>query len=201
MLVGERAVGKTSLLKMLVNWRVREIWAKSGGKGAASSGGGVTVVNLDVCEGGMTMPGTLSITSMRSMLPTTTPVCSLGTQISSGPPVPFPTPANSTEWTPASSVDAYAPPVNTLVHWFGHLSPADNAPLFERTLKQVGQTLKRKLDEGGVEGWKAGCIIDTPGEWAEKKGLANITKAVRALEGELKEAGRADGREHEKLIP
>lgn len=184
MLVGERGAGKTSLLKMLVNWRVREIWAKASGRGAASSGGGVTVVNLDVGEGGMTMPGTLSITSMRSMLPTTTPVCTLGTQISSGPPVPFPAPSNPTAWTPASVVDAYAPSVNSLTYWLGHMTPTDNAPLFDRLLRRVGQNLKRKLEEGGVEGWKAGCLVDTPGEWAEKKGLANVAKAVRALEGE-----------------
>lgn len=142
-------------------------------------------VNLDVGEGAVTMPGTLSLVSMHALLPTTTPVCPLGTTISSGPPVPFPAPsgATATEWTPASSITAYAPPVNPLIYWYGHQTPEENPPLYERLLKSVGKTLKRKLDEGGLEGWKAGCIVDTPGEWAGKKGMASIAKAVRALEG------------------
>ena len=53
MIVGERGAGKTSLVKTLANWRVREATAK-GTKNA-----GLTVVNLDIGEGGPTMPGTM----------------------------------------------------------------------------------------------------------------------------------------------
>lgn len=185
MLVGERGAGKTTLLKTLVNWRTREVWAKAGGKGGAANGGGVVVVNLDVGEGACTMPGTLSLVGINSLLPTTTPVCPLGTSISSGPPVPFPS-TSSAEWTPNASVVAYAPPVNPLVFWHGHTSPTEHAPVYERLVKNVGRALKRKLDEGGLEGWRAGCVVDTPGEWAEKKGMASVAKAVRALEGECR---------------
>lgn len=184
MLVGERGAGKTTLVKTLVNWRTREIWAKAGGRGGAANGGGVVVVNLDVGEGGCTMPGTMSLVSINSLLPTTTPVSSLGTATSSGPPVPFPAPTSS-DWHPSSSIDAYAPPVNPLVFWHGHTSPNEHGPVYEQLLKRVGKALKRKLDEGGVEGWKAGCVVDTPGEWAEKKAMGNVSKAVRALESEF----------------
>ena len=56
-----------------------------------------------------------------------------------------------------------------------------NAPLFDTLLKSVGRSLDRKLDEGGREGWKAGCIVDTTGEWAEKKHMPGVAKAVREL--------------------
>ncbi|KAM0749821.1 Clp1-domain-containing protein [Meredithblackwellia eburnea MCA 4105] len=178
MVVGERGAGKTSLIKSLVNWRIREMT----GSGKPSSAA-ITVVNLDVGEGGWTMPGTLSLVSMRSMLPTTTTTAPLGTALSSGPPVPFPQPTGTNaDWKPAPSVDAYAPPVNPLVFWHGHTSPNVNAPLFDLLLKRVGVSLRRKIEAGGLDAWKAGYIIDTPGEWAEKKGMSVVSKAVRELE-------------------
>ena len=119
----------------------------------------------------------------RSPLPTTTPVAAMGTSISSGPPVPFPSPS-SAEWTPPASVDAYAPPVNPLIYFYGHTSPTTNPAMFDLLLKRVGKSLKRKLEEGGVEGWRAGVIVDTPGEWAEKKGMHGVSRAVRELESE-----------------
>lgn len=179
MVVGERGAGKTSLIKTLVNWRVREMTGS--GKPANAA---VVVVNLDVGEGGWTMPGTLSLVSMHALLPTTTPTSPLGTAISSGPPVPFPLASGpSAEWKPNPSIDAYAPPVNPLVFWHGHTSPNVNPALFEHLLKRVGKSLRRKLEMGGIEAWKAGCIVDTPGEWAEKRGMAVVSKAVRELEG------------------
>ena len=96
----------------------------------------------------------------------------------------FPSNNAATHWTPPPNVDAYAPPVNPLVYWYGHTEANKQPPLFDLLLKKVGGSLKRKLDEGGVEGWKAGCLIDTPGEWAEKKGMAIVGKAVRELSGE-----------------
>ncbi|KAK4052851.1 Cleavage polyadenylation factor subunit clp1 [Microbotryomycetes sp. JL201] len=184
MVIGERGAGKTTLIKMLANWAIRESWAKNGGRGAAASGSGVTLINLDVAEGAMTMPGTISMANVKSMLPTTTPVSPFGTAISSGPPVPFPASASS-EWQPEASVDAYAPTVNPLVFWYGHDDTSENADLYERLLKETGRCLKRKLEESGQDTWKAGCIIDTPGEWAEKKHMPNVVKAVRALEANL----------------
>lgn len=178
MVVGERGAGKTSLVKTLANWRVRECTAKS------LRAAGVSLVNLDVSEGGMTMPGTVSITTINSALSTTSPTAVLGTTGSSGPPVPFPPPSAQDEWQPQPSIEAYAAPVNPLVFWHGHTASTVNAALYETLLKRVGKSLKRKLNEGGVEGWKAGAIVDTPGEWAEKKGMAIVGRAVRELEGQ-----------------
>lgn len=177
MVVGERGSGKTSLVKTLLNWRVRDMKARGGKTG-------VVFVNLDVGEGGMTMPGTLSLTSINTLLPTTTPVCPLGTTISSGPPVLFATSNTTSDWIPPPSIDTLAPPVNSLVYWHGHTSPNINPSLYDMLLKSVGKTLKRKLDQGGLEGWKSGVIVDTPGEWAEKKRMISVTKAVRELESE-----------------
>ncbi|KAK4057354.1 Cleavage polyadenylation factor subunit clp1 [Microbotryomycetes sp. JL221] len=185
MLVGERGSGKSTLIKMLTNWRIRESWAKHGAKGAAVDSSGLVFVNLDVQEGAMTMPGTISIAHMKSMLTTTTPVSPFGTAISSGPPVPFPTPTNATEWRPSASVDAYAPTVNPLVFWYGHDATNENPDLYDKLLKEAGRCLKRKLEENGTETWKGGCIIDTPGQWAEKKSMSYIPKAVRALEANI----------------
>jgi polyribonucleotide 5'-hydroxyl-kinase len=183
MVVGERGSGKTTLIKTLVNWRVREMKAKG-------EKTGVLFVNLDVAEGGMTMPGTMSVTSMNSLLPTTTPVCSLGTTISSGPPVLANSTTSSTEdgindWQPSPAIDALAPPVNSLIYWHGHTSPNLNPSLYDLLLKRVGKSVKRKLQEGGLEGWKAGVIVDTPGEWADKKGMGAVSKVVRELESEF----------------
>ncbi|KAI5480267.1 pre-mRNA cleavage complex II Clp1 [Pseudohyphozyma bogoriensis] len=179
MVVGERGSGKTSLIKTLVNWRVREMI----GKGYEGDDAGVVYVNLDVGEGGVTMPGTCSITKLHSPLPTTTTVSPLGTSASSGPPVPFPLPtaSGSTPWTPAHSIDAYAPPVNPLVFWHGHTTPNINPKLYEVLLKSVGRRLRAKFAES-EESWRGGCLVDTPGEWAEKKGMSAVTRAVRELE-------------------
>ena len=47
------------MIKTLVNWRVREMTGKGMPRGS-----GVVVCNLDVGEGGLTIPGTMSIVSM-----------------------------------------------------------------------------------------------------------------------------------------
>ncbi|SCV66899.1 BQ2448_5545 [Microbotryum intermedium] len=189
LVVGERGAGKSSLIKSLLNWRVREAWALQGGQGATiKGGGGALYVNLDTKEGGLTMPGTLSITPINSLLPTTTPSNAFGTSGTSGPAVPFPqnsgsgSGSGSGSWTAPASIDAYAPTVNPLVYWFGHQDPSDAQPLYDHLLKRMGKSLRDKFAQGGLMGWKAGCLIDTPGEWAEKKGLGMIGKAVRALE-------------------
>lgn len=158
MIVGERGAGKTSLAQKLANWRFREATAK-GIKNA-----GLIAVNLDVGAGGQMMPGTMSITTINSPLPTTTHVAALGTSVSSGRPVGLPTKNAATHWTPPPNADAYAPPVNSLVYWYGHTEANKQPSLFDLLLQKVDWSLQRKLDEGGVGGWKAGCLIDTPGE-------------------------------------
>lgn len=192
LVVGERGAGKSSLVKMLVNWRNRGERALCGTARAPS---GVTVVNLDPSEGQWTLPGTVGLASTSAVLPTTSPAAPMGTSFSSGPPVPFPPPTASTSssaadaaapppYHPPVNVDAYAPLVDPLVWFAGHLSSATNAPHFDLVMHSVAEAAKRKCDAAGVEGWKAGWIVDTPGEWAEKRGggWERIKAAVRAFE-------------------
>ncbi|GAA5921075.1 hypothetical protein JCM3775_004080 [Rhodotorula graminis] len=189
LIVGERGAGKSSLLKMLVNWRNRGERALCG-TGRAPSG--ITVVNLDTSEGQWTLPGTIGLASTSAALPTTSPAAPMGTSFSSGPPVPFPPPASSTSssadapppYHPPVNVDAYAPLVDPLVFFAGHLSSTTNLPHFELLMQSVADAAKRKVDAAGVESWKAGLLVDSPGEWAEKRGggWERIKAAVRAFE-------------------
>ncbi|BGP42808.1 Cleavage polyadenylation factor subunit clp1 [Rhodotorula kratochvilovae] len=189
LVVGERGAGKSTLVKMLTNWRNR---AERAVCGAARAPSGITLVNLDPSEGQWTMPGTIGLASTSALLPTTTPAAPLGTSFSSGPPVPFPAPSASTSaggdasppFHPPVNVDAYAPLVDPLVFFAGHLSSSTNLPHYELLMQSVADAAKRKVDAAGVESWKAGWMVDTPGEWAEKKGggWERIKAAVRAFE-------------------
>ncbi|GAA5995629.1 cleavage polyadenylation factor subunit CLP1 [Rhodotorula paludigena] len=192
LIVGERGVGKTTLLKMLVNWRNR---AERAVCGAAKPASGVTIVNLDPSEGMWTMPGSIGVASTSAVLPTTTPAAPFGTSFSSGPPVPFPPPTASSSssaaaadqpppYVPPVNSDAFAPLVDPLVFFAGHLSANVNLPHYELLLQSVADAAKKKVDEAGMGSWKAGWMVDTPGEWAEKKGggWERIKAAVRAFE-------------------
>ncbi|GAA5960259.1 hypothetical protein JCM21900_002443 [Sporobolomyces salmonicolor] len=188
LVVGERGSGKSSLIKMLTNWRNREAratLAKSGNRAAP----GLTIANLDPSDGAWTVPGTVGIVSTSYLLPTTTPAAPFGTSFSSGPPVPFPPPASTSDsgsapYVPPVNPDAYAPALNPLVYYYGHLSPTVNEPHYDLLLKSVAGAVRRKVDEAGVDGWKSGYLVDTPGEWAEKKGggWEKVKAAVRELE-------------------
>ncbi|GAA5954171.1 hypothetical protein JCM3765_005311 [Sporobolomyces pararoseus] len=189
LVIGERGSGKSSLIKMLTNWRNREARATLAKPGQQTAG--LTIVNLDPNDGAWTVPGTIGLVSTSSLVPTTTPAAPFGTSFSSGPPVPFSTPSASTSSTdnpapyiPPVNVDAYAPLLNPLVYYYGHLSANTNEPHYELLLKSVAGAMKRKVDEGGIDGWKSGFLIDTPGEWAEKKGggWEKVKAAVREFE-------------------
>jgi len=201
LVIGERGAGKSSLIKMLTNWRNREARATLAKPGASTAG--LTVANLDPNDGAWTIPGTVGVVSTSSLLPTTTPIAPFGTSYSSGPPVPFPPPTSTSTSTSTSSdtpapyvptvnLDAYAPVLNPLVYYYGHLSPTTNEPHYELLCKSVASAVKRKVDSAGLDGWKSGYIIDTPGEWAEKKGggWERVKAAVREFEGESKVSKR-----------
>ncbi|GAA5880890.1 hypothetical protein JCM16303_005164 [Sporobolomyces ruberrimus] len=190
LVVGERGAGKSSLIKMLTNWRNREARATLAKPGQSTAG--LTVVNLDPNDGAWTIPGTVGVVGTSSLLPTTTPAAPFGTSFSSGPPVPFPPPTastsasseNSTPYVPPVNLDAHAPVLNPLVYFYGHLSASTNEPHYDLLLKSVAGAVKRKVDEGGMDAWQSGYLIDTPGEWAEKKGggWEKVKAAVREFE-------------------
>lgn len=191
LVIGERGAGKSSLIKMLTNWRNREARATLAKPGESTAG--LTVANLDPNDGAWTIPGTVGVVSTSSLLPTTTPVAPFGTSFSSGPPVPFPAPTTSSSssetpapYNPTVNLDAFAPVLNPLVYYYGHLSASTNEPHYELLLKSVAGAVKRKVDAAGLDGWKSGYLIDTPGEWAEKKGggWERVKAAVREFEGE-----------------
>ncbi|TKA53587.1 hypothetical protein B0A53_03878 [Rhodotorula sp. CCFEE 5036] len=189
LVVGERGAGKSTLIKMLANWRNRSERATAG---TARPPSGITIVSLDPSEGTWTMPGTIGVASTSALLPTTTPAAPFGTAFSSGPPVPFPPPPASSSssdsapppYVPPVNPDAYAPLVDPLIFFTGHLSPTVNEPHYELLVQSVADAAKRKVDGAGVDCWKAGWIVDTPGEWVEKKGNGHerIKAAVRAFE-------------------
>lgn len=193
LVVGERGAGKSTLVKMLANWRNRSERATAG---TARPPSGITIVSLDPSEGTWTMPGTIGVASTSALLPTTTPAAPFGTAFSSGPPVPFPPPpaaASSSSsdsapppYVPPVNPDAYAPLVDPLIFFTGHLSPTVNEPHYELLVQSVADAAKRKVDGAGFDCWKAGWIVDTPGEWVEKKGNGHerIKAAVRAFESE-----------------
>ncbi|POY75897.1 hypothetical protein BMF94_0980 [Rhodotorula taiwanensis] len=190
LVVGERGSGKSTLIKMLANWRNRSERATAG---TAKPPSGITIVSLDPSEGSWTMPGTIGIANTSALLPTTTPAAPFGTAFSSGPPVPFPPSTASTStssdsaappYVPPVNVDAYAPLVDPLVFFTGHLSPTVNEPHYELLVQSVADAAKRKVDGAGIASWKAGWIVDTPGEWVEKRGNGHerIKAAVRSFE-------------------
>ncbi|BGP19371.1 Cleavage polyadenylation factor subunit clp1 [Rhodosporidiobolus nylandii] len=191
LVVGERGAGKSTLIKMLLNWRNRAARATAPAPASSAVGGatgaapGMTIVNLDPSDGLWTMPGTLGVVSTSSLLPTTTPAASFGTSFSSGPPMPFAAPTAQAEaYTPPINPDAYAALLDPLVFFAGHTSSSVNEPHYELLLKSVAEAARRKTDESGTESWKAGCFVDTPGEWAEKKGggWEKVKAAVREFE-------------------
>ncbi|BGP57748.1 hypothetical protein JCM8202_002401 [Rhodotorula sphaerocarpa] len=188
LVVGERGAGKSTLIKMLANWRNRSERATAG---TAKPPSGITLVSLDPSEGTWTMPGTIGLASTSALLPTTTPAASFGTAFSSGPPVPFPPPTASSSsmetgaapFVPPVNPDSYAPLVDPLIFFTGHLSPTVNEPHYQLLIQSVADAASRKVDGAGVDSWKAGWMVDTPGEWVEKKGNGHerIKSAVRAF--------------------
>lgn len=192
LVVGERGAGKSTLIKMLANWRNRSERATAG---TAKPPSGITLVSLDPSEGTWTMPGTIGLASTSALLPTTTPAASFGTAFSSGPPVPFPPPTASSSsmetgaapFVPPVNPDSYAPLVDPLIFFTGHLSPTVNEPHYQLLIQSVADAASRKVDGAGVDSWKAGWMVDTPGEWVEKKGNGHerIKSAVRAFGSEL----------------
>lgn len=90
-------------------------------------------------------------------------------------------------FVPPVNPDSYAPLVDPLIFFTGHLSPTVNEPHYQLLIQSVADAASRKVDGAGVDSWKAGWMVDTPGEWVEKKGNGHerIKSAVRAFGSEL----------------
>lgn len=177
MVVGERGAGKSTLVKTLTNWAVREARARQSANDKTAVG--PLVINLDVAsDNSVAVPGTLSVTPARALLPTSSAIATFGSLASSGPPVPFPQSPGDLE----PNIDTYAPPVNALVFWHGYLRAGANPALFEALLTAVGRAVNSKIEHGGLAAWRAGVIVDTPSEWLEKRNVPTLARAARELE-------------------
>ncbi|KAH8930056.1 hypothetical protein BT69DRAFT_1255674 [Atractiella rhizophila] len=181
LIVGHSNTGKTSLAKILTNWAIR------------SGREGILFVNLDPSEGALTIPGTVAVASVSALLPTTTPAVPFGITPTTGAAVQGNTPEGATPGQGTNNVayhaparlETFAPTLSILSFFYGHLSYTRNEEYGEALVEKLSGIVKRRIEQSGDENlWKAGVIVDTPGEWTEnkEKGWAMIKKAVRDLD-------------------
>ncbi|KAF9506638.1 hypothetical protein BS47DRAFT_1378074 [Hydnum rufescens UP504] len=136
LIIGPENSGKTSACKILVNYAVR-----SPGKWTPM------LVNLDTNDGGHTVPGTLSATSVSSPLLASSPASTLGSTATSAPT--------------ALSSSALMP----LIYWFGFAQPKKSPILMERRMLELAEQVsqRQKLDPLGHA---SGVIIDSSASFA-----------------------------------
>ena len=134
---GPQDVGKSSLCKILVNYAVRE-------------GGTPVYVDLDVGQGGVTVPGMLSAAILERPFDIATGV-------------------------PEGSVP--------LVYFFGHTSPGENIPLYDRMLEKVADQVSTTF-AGSPDIGATGAIINTCG-WIDGKGLDILKHSIRVFDADI----------------
>lgn len=140
LVLGPENSGKTTVCKILVNYAVR-----------AGQGWSPLLTNVDPSEGGWSAPGALSVASVYTPLPTSSPANPLGSAATSAP-------------TNLSS-NALLP----LVYWYGHAETTRNPLLMDRLIRNMGENVndKYELDQ---EGRASGLIVDTPSSFASGPG-------------------------------
>ncbi|KAG8760525.1 Cleavage polyadenylation factor subunit clp1 [Ceratobasidium sp. 428] len=136
LVVGPENSGKTSACKTWCNYAVR------GGRGWCP-----TLINLDVAEGGWTIPGTVSACPLSSAIPTCTPANPFGATATSAPT--------------ALSSSALLP----IVYWFGHTEIKRNRQLIERLIHNLADSVKQKFQQDHTLN-ASGFIIDAPAGFA-----------------------------------
>ncbi|QRV87386.1 mRNA cleavage and polyadenylation factor CLP1 [Ceratobasidium sp. AG-Ba] len=135
LVLGPENSGKTSACKTWCNYAVR-------GRGWCP-----TLVNLDVAEGGWTVPGTISACPLSAAIPTCTPANPFGATATSAPT--------------ALSSSALLP----VVYWFGHTDVKRNKQLMERLIHNLADSVKQKFKQDHTLN-ASGYIIDSPAAFA-----------------------------------
>ncbi|CAE6523617.1 unnamed protein product [Rhizoctonia solani] len=131
LVLGPENSGKTSACKIWCNYAIRgRSWCP-------------TLINLDVNDGGWTIPGTMSACPLSSAIPTCTPANPFGATATSAPT--------------ALSSSALLP----IVHWFGHTDPKRNQQLVEKLIRALADSVKQKFLQDHTLN-ASGFIIDTP---------------------------------------
>ncbi|KAG8722481.1 Cleavage polyadenylation factor subunit clp1 [Ceratobasidium sp. 394] len=143
LVLGPENSGKTSACKTWCNYAVR------GGRGWCP-----TLVNLDVAEGGWTIPGTISACPLSAAIPTCTPANPFGATATSAPT--------------ALSSSALLP----IVYWFGHTEIKRNRQLIERLIHDLADNVKQKFKQDHTLN-ASGFIIDSPAGFAVPGPLAD----------------------------
>ncbi|KAG9087418.1 Cleavage polyadenylation factor subunit clp1 [Ceratobasidium sp. 370] len=136
LVLGPENSGKTSACKTWCNYAVR------GGRGWCP-----TLINLDVAEGGWTIPGTISACPLSAAIPTCTPANPFGATATSAPT--------------ALSSSALLP----IVYWFGHTEIKRNRQLIEKLIHNLADNVKQKFKQDHTLN-ASGFIIDSPAGFA-----------------------------------
>lgn len=143
LVIGPENSGKTSACKTWCNYAVR------GGRGWCP-----TLINLDVGDGGWTIPGTISACPLSAAIPTCTPANPFGATATSAPT--------------ALSSSALLP----MVYWFGHTEVKRNRQLVEKLVQNLANSVKQKAKQDHTLN-ASGFIIDTPAAFAVPGPLAD----------------------------
>jgi polyribonucleotide 5'-hydroxyl-kinase len=149
LVLGPENAGKTSLVKLLTAYATR-------------SGRQPVVVNLDIKEGMLSIPGTLSASTFSSILDVEE---GWGSSPTNGPnqvPVKLP-----------------------LVYYYGLANPEESPHILKPIITRLALSVMSKLQDD-IEAKETGCIIDTAGAISQgKRGYDVIQHVVSEFSGNL----------------
>ena len=171
LVTGPKETGKSSLCRLLANYRVRH-------------GGSATLVDLDVGQGGLTPPGCVAAVPLERpldiearRLPAHAPACRIDhrtqcRQFSAAALI-----AHQSECTRMLTPDASPQQGSTedlapIAYWLGHLSAAEHAGQFRRATSALAQSTAERLGADAAA-HSGGLIINTSG-WVDGPGYESL---------------------------
>lgn len=141
LVLGPENAGKTSLVKLLVSY-------------AARLGRLPVAVNLDIKEGMLTVPGTLSTAAFSSIIDVEQ---GWGSSPTTGP--------------------THVPVKLPLIYYYGSANPEDSTQLYRALVTRLALAVMSRLQDD-EEVKTTGCIIDTPGVISQGKGGYEIIQHI-----------------------